>query len=162
MCFLLSAQWGANWDPVLRGRIKRNSVFMAVRPTAPSLCWARAAMLLPHPEHVGGVLSAETDQLKHIWILIFRYLNKYSDTPRLLSPWDSSGKNTGVGLSFPSPGGLPDPGIELWSPALQADSSPSELPGKSIFRYLLENSSDPSSQQPPYTASKQVWEPPPK
>ena len=33
------------------------------------------------------------------------------------------------GLPFPSPGHLPDPGIELGSPALQADSSPSEKPG---------------------------------
>ena len=28
------------------------------------------------------------------------------------------------------PGDLPDPGIEPGSPALQADSSPAELPGK--------------------------------
>ena len=34
------------------------------------------------------------------------------------------------GLSFPSPGDLPDPGIELGSPALQADALPSEPPGK--------------------------------
>ena len=34
------------------------------------------------------------------------------------------------GLSFPSPGDLPDPGIEARSSALQADSSPSEPPGK--------------------------------
>ena len=34
------------------------------------------------------------------------------------------------GLPFPSPGDLPNPGIELRSPALQADSLPSELPGK--------------------------------
>ena len=34
------------------------------------------------------------------------------------------------GLSFPSPGDLPDPGIEHWSPALQADSLLTELPGK--------------------------------
>ena len=34
------------------------------------------------------------------------------------------------GLPFPSPGDLPDPGIESGSPALQADSSPSEPPGK--------------------------------
>ena len=27
-----------------------------------------------------------------------------------------------IGLPFPSPGALPDPGIELGSPALQADS----------------------------------------
>ena len=34
------------------------------------------------------------------------------------------------GLPFPFPGDLPDPGIESGSPALQADFSPSELPGK--------------------------------
>ena len=34
------------------------------------------------------------------------------------------------GLLFPSPGDLPDPGIEPRSPALQADSLPSELLGK--------------------------------
>ena len=34
------------------------------------------------------------------------------------------------GLPFPSPGDLPHPGIELRSPALQADSVPSEPPGK--------------------------------
>ena len=33
-------------------------------------------------------------------------------------------------LPFPSPGNLPDPGIEPVSPSLQADSLPSELPGK--------------------------------
>ena len=34
------------------------------------------------------------------------------------------------GLPLPSPGDLPDPGIEPWSPALQADALPSEPPGK--------------------------------
>ena len=34
------------------------------------------------------------------------------------------------GLPFPSPGDLPDPGIEPRSPALQADALTSELPGK--------------------------------
>ena len=33
-------------------------------------------------------------------------------------------------LPFPSPGDLPDPGIEHGSPTLQADSLPSEPPGK--------------------------------
>ena len=32
-------------------------------------------------------------------------------------------------LPSPSPGELPNPGIEPWSPALQADSLPSEPPG---------------------------------
>ena len=35
------------------------------------------------------------------------------------------------GLPFPSPGDLPDPGIEPGSPALQADDLPSKPPGKS-------------------------------
>ena len=34
------------------------------------------------------------------------------------------------GLSFPSPGDLPDPGIEPGSPALEADALTSEPPGK--------------------------------
>ena len=33
-------------------------------------------------------------------------------------------------LPFPSPGGLPDPGIEPMSPALQAESLPSEAPSQ--------------------------------
>ena len=38
------------------------------------------------------------------------------------------------GLPFPSPANLPDPGIEPRSPALQADSLPSELPRKPLVR----------------------------
>ena len=34
------------------------------------------------------------------------------------------------GLPFPSPGDLPNPGIEPRSPTLQAGTLPSELPGK--------------------------------
>ena len=36
-------------------------------------------------------------------------------------------------IAFPSPGDLPDPGIEPGSPALQADVLPSEPPGKPLF-----------------------------
>ena len=39
------------------------------------------------------------------------------------------------GLPLPSPGDLPDPGIELGSPALQADTLPSEPPGKHQLTY---------------------------
>ena len=37
------------------------------------------------------------------------------------------------GLPFPSPGDLPNPGIEPGSPTLQADALPSEPPGKSVL-----------------------------
>ena len=43
---------------------------------------------------------------------------------------DSPGKSTGVGCHFPSPGDLPDPGIEPGSPTFQADALTSKPPGK--------------------------------
>ena len=39
-------------------------------------------------------------------------------------------KNTGVGKPIPSPADPPNPGIKLGSPALQADSFPTDLSGK--------------------------------
>ena len=41
------------------------------------------------------------------------------------------------GLPFSSPGDLPDPRIEPGSPALQADSLPSELPEKTLNKNTL-------------------------
>ena len=40
-------------------------------------------------------------------------------------------------VAIPSPGDLPDPGIELGSPAQQAGSSPAELPGKHAHTYRI-------------------------
>ena len=60
--------------------------------------------------------------------------------PTLMTPWTVahqaplsmgfSRQECWSGLPFPSPEDLPDPGIEPRSPALQADSLPTELPGK--------------------------------
>ena len=47
----------------------------------------------------------------------------------LLCPWNSPGKKTS-GLPFPTPGDLSNPGIKPGSPALQADSLPSDPQGK--------------------------------
>ena len=41
------------------------------------------------------------------------------------------------GLPLPSPGDLPDPGIEPRSPALQADALPFEPPGKPILYIVV-------------------------
>ena len=49
---------------------------------------------------------------------------------RLLCPWDSPGKNTGVDWHILLQGNLPDPGIKAGSPALQVDSLLSEPPGE--------------------------------
>ena len=40
------------------------------------------------------------------------------------------------GLAFPSPGDLPDPGIEPGSPALKADALPSKPPGKLALGFV--------------------------
>ena len=46
------------------------------------------------------------------------------------------------GLPFPSPGGLPDPGIKPGSPALQGDAFPSEPPGKPFSYIVFKGSRD--------------------
>jgi len=50
---------------------------------------------------------------------------------RLLHPWDSEGKITGVGFYFLLQG------IEPGSPALQADCLPSEPQGKYIINHIF-------------------------
>ena len=66
--------------------------------------------------------------------------------PTLATPWtvalqaplfmEFSRREYWSGLPFTSPGDLPDPGIEPRSPTMQADSSPSKLPGFSSVQSL--------------------------
>ena len=59
--------------------------------------------------------------------------------PTLCDPMDCSLSGSSVlgifqaRVPFPSPGDLPDPGIERGSPALQAGTLPSEPPGKPVI-----------------------------
>ena len=48
----------------------------------------------------------------------------------LYSSWSSPAQNPGVSSCSLLQGNLPNPGIELRSPALQEDSLPAEPPGK--------------------------------
>ena len=52
------------------------------------------------------------------------------------------------GLPFPSPGNLPNPGIEPGSPALQADSSSSEPPGEPFISEVKKLGGTPLLQSP--------------
>ena len=59
----------------------------------------------------------------------------------LVTPWtrqsmEFSRPEYCSGLPFPSPGDLPNPGIETRSPTVQADSLPTEPQGKPIALYL--------------------------
>ena len=56
---------------------------------------------------------------------------------RLLCPWGFSRQEYWNGLPCPPPGGLPDPGIEPGSPALQAGSLPVELFGERYLSQVL-------------------------
>ena len=66
----------------------------------------------------------------HIF-LIHSSVNGHLNSIRVLAFVNSAAMN--ISVAFPSPGDLPDPGIEPRSLALQADSFPSEPPGKSSF-----------------------------
>ena len=69
-------------------------------------------------------------------------MNSLSHVHLFATPWtvaykaplsmEVSGQEYWSGLPFPSPGDLPNPGIEPGSPALQADALPSEPPGKPL------------------------------
>ena len=67
-------------------------------------------------------------------------------SPPGFSATESSEQEYWSGLPFPSPGDLPDPGIEPGSPSLQAEALPSEPPNIGfllifkivfIFRFLI-------------------------
>ena len=66
--------------------------------------------------------------LSHIWLF---------KTPLIVAfqvplPMEFSRQEYWSGLPFPSPGDLPNPGIKPRSPAMQADSLPSEPQGKPL------------------------------
>ena len=54
----------------------------------------------------------------------------YNLPTRLLPPWDSPGKSTGVGCHFLLQGIFPTQGMNLGPPALRADALSFEPPGK--------------------------------
>ena len=68
------------------------------------------------------------------WSHVQLFATPWTEPTRLLHPWDSPGKNTGVGCHFLLQGIFPtqgsNPGIEPGSPALEAGASTSEPPGK--------------------------------
>ena len=78
---------------------------------------------LPCPSPTPG---SEVKSLSHVWLFVIPWtvVNQGS-----LSMGFSRQENWS-GLPFPFSGDLPDPGIEPRSPALQADTLPSEPPGK--------------------------------
>ena len=70
--------------------------------------------------------ESEVKSLSHVRLFATPWTVAYQAPPSM----GFSRQECWSGLPFPSPGDLPDPGIEPGSPALQADALPSEPPGK--------------------------------
>ena len=87
----------------------------------------------PPGSSVNGILQARITGVGTLSLLqgIFPIQGLNPGLPHcrwILYPSEPPGKpeNTRVGSLFPFPGELPDPGIELGSPALQVDSLPAD------------------------------------
>ena len=78
------------------------------------------------PGILGHVRYVHAQSLSHIQFFTTLWIVAYQ-VPKSM---EFSRQEYWSGLPFPSPGDLPNPGIELGPPALQADALPSEQPGK--------------------------------
>ena len=98
-------------------------------------------------------VSVPAKQLKRVWLTILTIalgglVAKSCLT--LATPWTVacqaplsmgfSRQDYWSGLPFPPPGDLPDPGIRLGSPTLEADSLPSEPPGNPVNQLYVNKS----------------------
>ena len=127
--YLLSGTWdlpGPGMEPAFHALTGR---FLTTGPPGKSLdvCLIGAFVSLEKSENT--VSCIEDLSLRRLC----ESLSVTSDSLQAHGPygaWNSPGQDTGVGSQFPSPGDLPNPGIECRSPALQEDSSPAEPPGK--------------------------------
>ena len=72
--------------------------------------------------------------LSRIWLFVTPWTVAYQASPST----GFSRQEYWSGLPFPPLGGLPDPGIKLRSPALQADAILSELIGKPYIPYIVQ------------------------
>ena len=75
--------------------------------------------------------------LSHVQLFVTPWAVAYLDP----SSMGFSRQEYWSGLPFPSPGNLPDPGIEPGSAALQTDALPSEPPGKPSGKHGTKDSS---------------------
>ena len=91
--------------------------------------------------------SCDDWQIFHLFLMFEVKVKSFSHVWLFVTPWTAacqpplstrfSRQEYCSGLLFPSPGDLPNPGIEPGSPALQADTLTSEPPGKPRLCLLL-------------------------
>jgi len=104
--------------------IRKNEIFIEKWPWILWIWWAQGAN-----EATMWVLlkmKVKVKSLSSVWLFVTPWTVAYQASPSV--GFYRQGYYSG--LSFPSPGELPDPGIKPRSPVLQADVLPSEPPGK--------------------------------
>ena len=72
--------------------------------------------------YISKIILVKVKSLSRVRFFVTPWTITYQAPPSM----EFSRQEYWSGLPFPSPGGLPDPGIEPWSPALQVDTLPSE------------------------------------
>ena len=106
-------------------------------------CWQRGPMFCSYWNRYWGysfsfTLCNSFSKLCESCSFVFNSLQPYGLQPaKVLSPWNSSCQNTGVGSHFLLQG-LPNPGIGHRSPELQADSLAAELSGKAFSKLIYD------------------------
>ena len=98
----------------------------------PVLTWKPKWIMTNAPQLVlpyYGKSESEVKLLSCVWLFVTLWTVAHQAPPSM----GFSRQEYWSGLPFPSPGDLPDPGIEPRSPALQADALTSEPPGKPIY-----------------------------
>ena len=73
-------------------------------------------------------MKVKVKSLSHVQHFVTPWTVAYQAPPSM----EFSRQEYWSGLPFPSPGDLPDPGIEAGSPASEADTLTSEPPGKPV------------------------------
>ena len=101
--------------------------------------WTSLGQHKRHPEFPVVTRESRRNSRKTKWFPRHRKMKPFPATALRRSP--TLGIGGRIGTWHPSLGGLPDPGIEPGSSTLQADSFPSEPPGKpSLYNALAQYS----------------------
>ena len=127
-------QWG--WDQAEARKMpnRKAQYFKRHPPSMPGGISLNSAPQPPHSTHLAQPSSLRSKESEAKVLVIQSCLTLCNPmdylSARLLCPWNSPGENTRVGYHALLQGNRPDPGIKSRSPAMQADSLPSEPPGK--------------------------------
>ena len=122
-------RWGSDWKRRQLTALWVNRLYFSGKGLAFMFSWGFVTLKRSHCMLLVFVCLS----LSHIWL----FATPWTAAIQASLSMGFSRQKYWSGLLFPSPGHLPDPGIEPWSPALQADSLSSKPPGMFLTSHLL-------------------------